>query len=248
MKHKALIVSVLVALAFAGVAAAYSLRTVYIKPGHCTTISKTKVCALAQKPAIHQVTQTVTVTTTPPPPPAPTVFNFSGQGETTLAPVTLAKPATIVWTCTGYLAGINTNEGDFGLGGNGYGSGYLPAGTVSISVFGHRIVDDHDHGTALSGQARRRRPVRVVARKGVRPFSHPDTRTPRKMTDRLLNAREVADRWGVSADAVRDRWQAGEIPGFRIFGAKGGPVRFREAEIVALEESWRRGPRPEKNG
>jgi excisionase family DNA binding protein len=60
------------------------------------------------------------------------------------------------------------------------------------------------------------------------------------MTDRLLTAREVAERWGISADTVLDRWQAGEIPGLRLFGAKGGPVRFRESEIAALEESWHR--------
>jgi len=62
------------------------------------------------------------------------------------------------------------------------------------------------------------------------------------MSDRLLNARELGERWGISADTILDRWQAGEIPGFRIFGAKGGPVRFRESEIIALEETWRRGP------
>jgi excisionase family DNA binding protein len=60
------------------------------------------------------------------------------------------------------------------------------------------------------------------------------------VTDRLLTARELAERWAISADTVLDRWQAGEIPGYRIFGAKGGPVRFRLADIEALEESWRR--------
>lgn len=59
-------------------------------------------------------------------------------------------------------------------------------------------------------------------------------------TDRLLNARELAERWGVTADTVLDRWEAGDLPGICIFGTKGGPVRFRLSEIQALEESWRR--------
>jgi GTP-sensing pleiotropic transcriptional regulator CodY len=43
--------------------------------------------------------------------------------------------------------------------------------------------------------------------------------------DRLLTASEVAERVGFSADWVLDRFEAGDIPGFR-FGRKGGPVRF----------------------
>ena len=61
--------------------------------------------------------------------------------------------------------------------------------------------------------------------------------------DRLLNAREVAERWGVTANTVLDRWQAGELPGIRIFGSERGPVRFRLSEIIALEQSWRRAKR-----
>ena len=66
------------------------------------------------------------------------------------------------------------------------------------------------------------------------------------MIDRFLNARELAERWNVSAASILDRWQAGDIPGIRLYGAKGGPVRFRLAEIEALEESWRRGPEAAK--
>lgn len=58
--------------------------------------------------------------------------------------------------------------------------------------------------------------------------------------ERLLTARELAERWRVSPDAVLDRWQAGELPGIRLFGGERGPVRFRESEIVALEEAWHR--------
>ena len=61
------------------------------------------------------------------------------------------------------------------------------------------------------------------------------------MSDRLLNARELAERWGVSPDTILDRYERGDLPGFNIFGKKGGPVRFRLSEIRALEESWRQG-------
>jgi excisionase family DNA binding protein len=57
--------------------------------------------------------------------------------------------------------------------------------------------------------------------------------------DRLLTAAEVADLLGLSPATVLDRFQAGDLPGFRLFGRKGGPVRFRQAEIEALVESWR---------
>jgi excisionase family DNA binding protein len=62
------------------------------------------------------------------------------------------------------------------------------------------------------------------------------------LTDRLLTAAEVAEMLGLSADTILDRWQADELPGFRIFGGKRGPVRFRQSEIEALLETWRRGP------
>jgi excisionase family DNA binding protein len=66
-------------------------------------------------------------------------------------------------------------------------------------------------------------------------------------TDGLLTAAEVAEMLGVSTATVLDRWQAGELPGYRLWGKKGGPVRFRRSEIVALLESWR-GQRGEAVG
>jgi excisionase family DNA binding protein len=60
------------------------------------------------------------------------------------------------------------------------------------------------------------------------------------VSDRLLTARELAERWSLSADTILDRWQRGEIPGYRIGGKVGSPVRFRESDVLALEESWRR--------
>ena len=59
------------------------------------------------------------------------------------------------------------------------------------------------------------------------------------MSDRLLNARELADYLGLTAGTVLDWFEAGRISGFRLGGRKGGPVRFRLAEVEAMIESWR---------
>jgi excisionase family DNA binding protein len=64
--------------------------------------------------------------------------------------------------------------------------------------------------------------------------------------EKLLKARDVAELLGLEMGTVLDRFQRGEIPGFRL-GGKGGPVRFRLSEIEEwLETSCRpttiRGP------
>jgi excisionase family DNA binding protein len=59
------------------------------------------------------------------------------------------------------------------------------------------------------------------------------------MTERLLTARELADYLGLSTDTVLDRFERGDLPGFRLFGKKGGPVRFRLSEIEATLATWR---------
>ena len=64
------------------------------------------------------------------------------------------------------------------------------------------------------------------------------------MTERLLTARELGEVLGLSTATVLDRFEAGDLPGFRLFGRKGGPVRFREAEVLEVLESWRFGVRP----
>jgi len=61
------------------------------------------------------------------------------------------------------------------------------------------------------------------------------------MTEPLLTARELADVLGLSASTILDRFEAGELPGFRLFGRKGGPVRFRLSEIEEALEGWRFG-------
>ena len=58
--------------------------------------------------------------------------------------------------------------------------------------------------------------------------------------DRLLTAAELGDYLGLSASTVLDRWQAGDLPGFKLFG-RTGPVRFRASEI----EAWLEGCRVE---
>jgi hypothetical protein len=62
------------------------------------------------------------------------------------------------------------------------------------------------------------------------------------MTDNLLTAAELADYLGLAPATVLDRWEAGDLPGFTLFGRKGGPVRFRASEVNAVLEGWRRGP------
>jgi predicted DNA-binding transcriptional regulator AlpA len=56
--------------------------------------------------------------------------------------------------------------------------------------------------------------------------------------ERLLTAAELGELLGLSPSTVLDRWQAGDLPGFRLFGRKGGPVRFRLSEIEARLEVW----------
>lgn len=63
-----------------------------------------------------------------------------------------------------------------------------------------------------------------------------------RVSERLLTARELADLLGLSAATVLDRFERGDLPGFRLFGRKGGPVRFRESEVLAMLEGWRFGP------
>jgi hypothetical protein len=53
------------------------------------------------------------------------------------------------------------------------------------------------------------------------------------VSERLLTAQELGELLSLSPSAVLDRWQAGDLPGFRLFGRKGGPVRFRLSDIEA---------------
>lgn len=59
--------------------------------------------------------------------------------------------------------------------------------------------------------------------------------------ERLLKAREVAEMLDVSVATVLDHFEAGDLPGFRLYGRRGGPVRFRPSDIEATLASWRHG-------
>jgi excisionase family DNA binding protein len=48
------------------------------------------------------------------------------------------------------------------------------------------------------------------------------------VTSRLLTAREVADRLGVTAETILRWTRRGELPAFRL---PGGAIRFREDEL-----------------
>jgi hypothetical protein len=62
------------------------------------------------------------------------------------------------------------------------------------------------------------------------------------VSDRLLTARELGEHLGLSPTTVLDRFERGDLPGFRLFGRKGGPVRFRLSEVEAVLDGWRVGP------
>jgi predicted DNA-binding transcriptional regulator AlpA len=62
---------------------------------------------------------------------------------------------------------------------------------------------------------------------------------PRPDRDRLLNARQLGEYLGISTASVLDRFERGDLPGFRLWGKKGGPVRFRLSEIEVQLDGWR---------
>jgi predicted DNA-binding transcriptional regulator AlpA len=64
------------------------------------------------------------------------------------------------------------------------------------------------------------------------------------VTERLLTARELGEVLGLSTATVLDRFERSDLPGFRLFGRKGGPVRFRLSEVLAVLEGWRFGTTP----
>ena len=57
------------------------------------------------------------------------------------------------------------------------------------------------------------------------------------MSEPLLKARDVADLLGLEVGTVLDYFERGELPGFRIGGRVGRPVRFRLSEIEEWLES-----------
>ena len=135
MRRTILLAVLAVALTAAGGASAYALRTVFLKPGHCTKVHGTKVCARDVKPKL------VTVTVAP----SPVGQTFSGNGDQTLAPVTLAHGVTVHWTAQPDSDGFNEFEVTSSAGdttfvqfdnGNGATSGasFIPPGTYTLDV------------------------------------------------------------------------------------------------------------------
>ncbi len=49
------------------------------------------------------------------------------------------------------------------------------------------------------------------------------------MSDRLLTARELADYLGLAPATILDKWERGELPGFKF----GRAVRFDLEEVLA---------------
>lgn len=132
--RRAALVAVVLLLAGAGGASAYALKTVFIRPGHCTRVHGTKVCARRMPP------RTVTVGA-----PSPIGETFSGNGDKTLAPLTLPHGVTVTWTSQPDSDGLNQlavssspNDANFVEFDNGSGassgSSYIPPGTYTFDV------------------------------------------------------------------------------------------------------------------
>jgi predicted DNA-binding transcriptional regulator AlpA len=60
--------------------------------------------------------------------------------------------------------------------------------------------------------------------------------------ERLLTARELGELLGLSTGTILDRFERGDLPGFRLYGGRvGAPVRFRWSEVEAMLETGRCG-------
>ncbi|HEU5215688.1 MAG TPA: hypothetical protein VFU30_09125 [Gaiellaceae bacterium] len=137
MRRIAILVAVVLSLAVAGGASAYALRTIFLKPGHCTKVHGTKVCARQVKP--RTIVATVTVA------PSPVGQTFSGNGDETLAPVTLTHGVTVSWTAQPDSDGINQFEVSSGPNDENFiefdngdsstsGTSFVPPGTYTFDV------------------------------------------------------------------------------------------------------------------
>lgn len=134
-----LLAAAVLALLAAGGASAYVVaRTIWLKPGHCRVVQGRKVCARKVKP--RTVTHTTTVA------PSSTGQAFSGNGGSTLAPMTIPPNGVVVhWTAQPDQFGDNSFvvssspddarsvEFDNGSGATS-GSSFIPAGTYTFEV------------------------------------------------------------------------------------------------------------------
>jgi len=132
--RRATLVAVVLLLLAVGSASAYAVRTVFIKPGHCTKAHGTKVCARSVPP------KTLTVG-----PPSPIGQKFTGNGDKTLAPLTISHGVTVTWTSQPDSEGFNQfavssspDDARFVEFDNGdsssSGSSYIPPGTYTFEI------------------------------------------------------------------------------------------------------------------
>jgi hypothetical protein len=64
-----------------------------------------------------------------------------------------------------------------------------------------------------------------------------------RLPEPLLTARQIGELLGLSPGTVLDRFERGDLPGFRLYGGRvGAPVRFRWSEVGAMLEEGRCGP------
>ncbi|HEX4324458.1 MAG TPA: hypothetical protein VHZ77_07485 [Gaiellaceae bacterium] len=131
--RKGLLAAIFVALVCAGGASAYALHTIMLRPGHCTRVGHTKICAR------HAKTKTVTVAT------AAIGKTFTGNGDTTLAPLTLKAGDEVHWTAqpdsgdnNSFVVSSDPEDSRFVEFDNGdgatSGSTFIPPGTYTFSV------------------------------------------------------------------------------------------------------------------
>ncbi len=53
------------------------------------------------------------------------------------------------------------------------------------------------------------------------------------MSEPLLTARELGERIGLKPDTVLDKWERGELPGYKFGLSPNAPVRFDLDEVLA---------------
>jgi hypothetical protein len=104
------------------------------------------------------------------------------------------------------------------------------------------LEPDPDDERLREGCQEKSRPLRPRPRVGPdRPVAALEAGACDETVSTVMTASEVAERIGFSPDWVLDRFEAGDVPGYR-FGRKGGPVRFRWADWELFLRACRVGP------
>ncbi len=66
---------------------------------------------------------------------------------------------------------------------------------------------------------------------GKRPSERTATASGEPNLERLLTAAELGAYLGLAASTILDRFERGDLPGFKLWG-KHGPVRFRASDVA----------------